>query len=196
MFFQTSAMQRWIPAFLMISLLIGFRLLGSAMPETLPNFQPLPALLLCGVIFLTGPQRWLVPLIAWLVTDPLTSLLQGYPVFGWHHLEILLGLAATTGVALWVRRSPTRLNLMAGAALSALAFYFLSNLVSFIVDPLYAKTLTGFAQAQWNGPVGYGPTWLFLRNLLAANLLFTTLFSLAFQSLPRTISGTAPAVAR
>jgi hypothetical protein len=189
-------MQRWIPAILMVLLLVGFRVLGSAMPETLPNFQPLPALLLCGVIFLKGTQRWLVPMIAWVVTDPLTSLLQHRSVLGWHHLEIALGLAATVAIALRVRRSPTWSNLIGGAALSALAFYFVTNTVSFFVDPLYPKTLTGFAQAQWTGPAGYGPTWPFLRNLLAANLLFTALFSLACRTLPQSISQTAPAVAR
>ena len=191
-------MQRWIPATLMVLLLIGFRILGSSMPETLPNFQPLPALLLCGVIFLNGTQRWLVPMIAWLVTDPLTSLLQDHPVLGWHHLEIALGLIATVAIALRVRLSPTWTNLLGGAALSALAFYFVTNTLSFFVDPLYKKTLTGFIQAQWSGPdvPGYGPTWLFLRNLLAANLLFTTLFGLAFRSVPAAQSQPSPAVAR
>jgi hypothetical protein len=194
--FQTAPMQRWLPAILMVLLLVGFRVLGSAMPETLPNFQPLPALLLCGVIFLNGTQRWLVPMIAWVVTDPLTSLIQHHSVIGWHHLEIALGLAATLAIALRIRRSTNWLNLLGAAALSALAFYFVTNTVSFFVDPLYPKTLTGFAQAQWTGPVGYGPTWLFLRNLLAANLLFTTLFSLACRSLPQAFSRPAPVVAR
>lgn len=189
-------MQRWLPALLMVVLLAGFRILGSSMPEALPNLQPLPALLLCGVVFLKGPQRWLIPVIAWLVTDPLTSILQGHALIGWHHLEILLGLGATAGIAIWIRRSPTWLHLMGGAILSALAFYFLCNVVSFVVDPLYPKTLAGFTQAQWTGPAGYGPTWPFLRNLLAANLLFTGLFSLAWRSLPLGISKTAPAVAR
>lgn len=191
-------MQRWIPAILMVLLLVGFRVLGSTMPETLPNFQPLPALLLCGMIFLNGTQRWLVPMIAWLVTDPLTSLLQHYPILGWHHLEIALGLAATVAIGLRVRRSPTWLNLLGGAALSALAFYFVTNTVSFFVDPLYPKTLTGFVQAQWTGPdaAGYGPTWLFLRNLLAANLLFTGLFGLAFRTFPVAQTQPSRAVAR
>lgn len=189
-------MQRWFPAVLMIVILTGFRLLGSSFPDVLPNLQPLPALLLCGIIFLKGPHRWLVPLAVWVVTDPLTSLLQGSSVLGWHHLAIVLGLGATAGIALWIRRSPGWLNLMGGAILSALAFYFLSNLVSFVVDPLYAKSLAGFTQAQWTGPVGYGPTWPFLRNLLAANLLFTALFSLACRTLPQGISKTAPAIAR
>jgi len=191
-------MQRWIPAILMVLLLVGFRVLGSTMPETLPNFQPLPALLLCGVIFLKGTQRWLVPMVAWVVSDPLTSLLQHNPVIGWHHLEIALGLTATIAIALRLRRPPTWLNLLGAAAFSAFAFYFITNTFSFIAYPLYPKTLAGFVQAQWTGPnaPGYGPTWLFLRNLLAANLLFSALFFLARMALPSSQSAASPAVAR
>jgi hypothetical protein len=189
-------MRRWFPAILMVLLLIGFRILGSAMPETLPNFQPLPALLLCGVIFLNGAQRWLVPMVAWIITDPLSSLLQHYPILGWHHLSIALGLVSTIFIALRVRQSQSWLNVLSAAALSALAFYFVTNSVSFFVDPLYPKTLAGFVQAQWTGPVGYGPTWLFLRNLFAANLLFTGLFSLAFRSFPVALPTPPHVVAR
>lgn len=177
-------MQRWLPTALMVLLLIGFRIQGSLMPGALPNFQPLPAMLLCGIIFLQGAQKWSIPLLAWLLTDPLTSLLQGHSITGWHHLEILLGLGATTAIALWIRHYRSFASLLGGAAAAAISFYFLSNLVSFVVDPLYPKSLEGFIQSQWSGPVGYGPTWVFLRNLLAANLLFTSLFVLARRTLP------------
>jgi hypothetical protein len=189
-------MRRWFPAILMVLLLVGFRILGSTMPETLPNFQPLPALLLCGMIFLSGIQRWLIPMIAWIVTDPLSSLLQHYPILGWHHLSIALGLVSTVAIGSRARHSQTWLNLLGSATLSALAFYFVTNTVSYFVDPLYSKTLTGFIQAQWTGPFGYGPTWLFLRNLLAANLLFTGLFSLAFRTFPAALPKSSHAVAR
>lgn len=189
-------MQRWLPTALLVLLLVGFRILGAAMPETLPNFQPLPAILLCGIVFLNGSQKWLVPLAAWLVTDPLTSLLQNHAVTGWHHLEIGLGLGATALIARQVRNSYSLGKLLGAAALSAFAFYFLCNLVSFVVDPLYAKNLTGFLQAQWTGPVTNGPTWPFLRNLLAANLLFTSLFVLARKALPAGQSVHSPIVAR
>ncbi len=189
-------MQRWLPTALLVLLLVGFRILGAAMPETLPNFQPLPAILLCGIVFLNGSQKWLIPLAAWLVTDPLTSLLQNHAVTGWHHLEIGLGLGATALIARQVRNSYSLGKLLGAAALSAFAFYFLCNLVSFVVDPLYAKNLTGFLQAQWTGPVTNGPTWPFLRNLLAANLLFTSLFVLARKALPAGQSVHSPIVAR
>lgn len=190
-------MQRWLPALLLVSILAGFRVLGSAFPETLPNVQPLLALVLCSLIFLKGPLRWALPAIVWLLTDPVTSLLQGYPLFGWHHLSIAVGIAATVGIACLIRRKPpVSSRVLFGAAASAVTFYFLTNLVSFIGDPLYPKTLTGFIQAQWTGPVGFGPTWLFLRNLLFANLAFTSLFLAAYHQLPLPIRKSQDALAR
>jgi len=189
-------MNRWLPALLIVVLLAGFRILGSAFPENLPNFQPLPAILLCSLVFLNGIQRWLVPALAWLITDPVTSLLQGYPVLGWHNLSVALGIAATVGISQIARRNTSTAPVLFSAALSAIAFYFLTNFVSFATDPLYAKDLHGFAQAQWTGPTGFGPTWLFLRNLMAANLAFTAIFLAARNSLPQPVVKPSGALAR
>lgn len=190
-------MQRWLPAILIVVLLAGFRLLGAAFSQTLPNFQPLLAMLLCGIVFLKGAQRWAVPLAVWLVTDPFASLLQGYPMFGQHHLSILVGVIPTIALALLLARRPTTLRVLGGTLLSALAFYFITNLMSFVGDPLYAKTWEGFVQSQWTGPVGSPfPTWVFLRNAAVANLLFTGLFLLARKSLPQPAAAPAKALAR
>src|SRR5690606_26518282 len=120
----------------------------------------------------------------WLLTDPVTSLLQGYSVIGWHHLAVVTGIAATLAISVLVRRRPSAGSALVGAATAAIIFYFLTNLIAFATDPLYPKSFLGFVQAQWSGPVGLGPTWIFLRNLLAANVLFTALFLVARSSAP------------
>ncbi|MGC4013017.1 MAG: hypothetical protein QM755_00650 [Luteolibacter sp.] len=188
-------MKRWLPALLIVALLVVFRILGGLFPTTLPNLQPLPALLLCGIVFLKGAQRWLLPLIAWVVTYPVTSMAQGYPILGWDLASVLLGVATTAGIALWTRRHPTTLPVLASSVVAALVFYFVTNLVSFAVNPLlYPRTAEGFMQSQWTGPVGGIPTWIFLRNLLAANVLFTALFLFSRRSLPQASSAPAQAV--
>lgn len=174
--------KRSLLPFLILSLvMIGFRYLGAKFPEALPNFNPLPALLLCSLVFLKGTQRWAVPLGLWLLTDPLVSLAQGYSVIGWHHLSIVAGLASVVFIALALKGRGLG-PLFLGTAGAALSFYFLTNCFSFLTLPLYPKTLEGFVQAQWTGPVSLGPTWVFLRNLLAANLLFTALFVLSMKA--------------
>lgn len=174
------------------ALMAGFRALGAAFPETLPNLQPLPALLLCSLVFLDGKSRWWLPLGVWVVTDPLVSLLQGATVFGWHHAALVLGLGVTVALAAPLRRNRSAAAVLGGSFAAALLFYFLTNTVSFLSLPLYPKSAEGFLQAQWTGPAGFGPTWLFLRNSLAANLAFSGLFLLAL----RPVRAALPAPAR
>jgi hypothetical protein len=50
---------------------------------------------------------------------------------------------------------------------------------------MYPKTIEGLWQSVWSGPIGYGPSWIFLRNLAAANLIFTAVFLLARVRLPK-----------
>jgi len=169
-------------ALLLIGLLIPFRILGAM--GFLPNFSPLPALVLCSLIFLRGRQAWFIPMIAWMLSDPLVSLIQGYPVFGPHHAGILAGMIGPVAIALLMRDRQRPLLVLGASLGAACLFYFTSNLVSFAFDPLYPKTLEGFVQAQWTGPVGLGPTWIFLRNLAAANVLFSGLFLLARPAIP------------
>ncbi len=187
--------QSWIAALLLVALLVGFRFISAA--GTLPNFSPLPALLLCSLVFFRGAKAWLLPLGAWALTDPLVSLVQGYDVVGPHHLSLLVGLSASVGLGLFLRRHPGALPVLGGSLAAAGLFYFLTNTVSFLGDPLYAKNLTGFIQAQWTGPESLGPTWPFLRNLVAANLLFSALFLAARRSwTPEVATSAAPAMPR
>ena len=189
-------MNRWLPAILIFSILAVFRVVGSMYPTLFPNFQPLPAILLCSIVFLKGHQRWWLPLLVWILTVPFTNLLQDYPVFSARALDILPGIAAIVGIALWNRKHATAFPTLASSIAAAAAFYFLTNCVSFAVDPLYAKTWQGFTQAQWTGPTGLSPTWIFLRNMMAGNLLFTGVFLLARKSLPAPVLQPSTAIAR
>jgi hypothetical protein len=192
---QESGAMRRLPLSMIVlaSLLVVFRLFSAAFPETLPNVQPLPALLLCSLVCLDGRSRWLLPVGVWVVTDPLVSLLQGCPAIGWHHAALLLGVGATVAMAAPLRRHRSAALLLGGSLVAALLFYFLTNTVSFLSLPLYQKNLAGFIEAQWSGPAGFGPTWLFLRNSLTANLLFSGLFLLAQRPWRELVTVTAPA---
>lgn len=181
---NSTDMNRWLPAILIFTILIVFRVMAVVLPGSIQNFQPLPSMVLCSFVFLKGYQRWLIPLAAWLVTDPLTSALHGYPLISpKDQFGVLLGVGAMIAIAL--KTSPRPTSVLVNSLLSAVAFYFITNCVSFTFDPLYPKTLQGFIQAQWTGPIGFGPTWIFLKNLALGNLVFTGIFLLARKSLPQ-----------
>jgi hypothetical protein len=74
--------------------------------------------------------------------------------------------------------------MLGGAAASSLAFYVVTNLACWAFYPLYTKDLQGAIEALWSGSAGAAqPTWVFLRNSLAADVLFASVFLLASQPL-------------
>ena len=178
-------MQRpWIPALVLLALLIAFRCLGAAFSHEMPNFQPLPALFLCSIVFLRGTKAWALPVAAWLISNPLASMLQGYPPFAHGGVTMaFLALLLTGVLALPLRKSPSPTLVLGGGLVAALLFHLVTNTAVWLVDPGYAKSGEGLWQALWSGrPIDPMPTWIFLRNLLVANGVFTALFLLARRS--------------
>jgi len=174
-------MQRpWFPALVLLALLIGFRCLGAAFPQEMPNFQPLPALFLCSLIFFRGTKAWALPLAAWLISYPVASLLQGYQPFHEGDAVAFLALLLTGALALPLRKSPSPALVLGGGVVAAVLFHVVTITPIWLAEPAYAKSPAGLWQALWSGLPSYPtPTWTFLRNLLAANVIFTALFLLA-----------------
>lgn len=169
-------MKRVLPLLLIVCLLIAFRVVGSLYPETLPNFQPLAAVFFCGAMLASGWRGLAIPLGVWAVTFPLGFGHTANP------LDFVSTLAAFVsifflGKSLSGQKLPA---LLIGSAVSALFFHLVTCGAAWITDPLYAKSLEGLYQSVWAGPLGSKvPSWIFLRNMAAANVLFTAIFVLA-----------------
>lgn len=175
-------MRRHLPLVLIVGLLIAFRVLGSILPESQPNFQPLAALFFCGALLAPGWRGFAIPFGIWAITYPLgIGPIYNLPIF----LTTLVALVATVflGKAFARHKLPT---LLLGSVMAAITFHLITNTAAWIGDPMYAKNLTGFWESVWTGPVGSTiPSWKFLRNLAAANFLFTAIFVGAQLRLPR-----------
>jgi hypothetical protein len=191
-------MNRLLPLGLIVLLLIAFRFAGSMFPESLPNFQPLSALFFCGACLLVGTRSWAIPLCAWLVTYPIPAILQGNASYLTPGVLFIaaLGFAATY----FIGKSLTGKNtgaLLAGSVAAALAFHLITNGAAWIGSPLYPKTAMGLWQSLWTGPAASEiPNWVFLRNMAAANLLFTAVFVSARFALPKFSLATTPVATR
>ena len=168
-------MKRFLPVALLVGLLVAFRLIGLAFPEAAPNFQPLAAVFFCAALIMGGWRGFLIPLAAWALSYPLAHTLAEPAVFittlAAFGLVFLLGSRfAKAGVP----------SLLLGSLAGALLFHTLTCGAAWLFSPLYAKTAEGLWQSLWAGPVGSEiPSWIFLRNMAAANLLFTGVFALA-----------------
>jgi len=177
-----DVMHRYLPLCLIIGLMVAFRAIGSALPESQPNFQPLGALFFCGALLAPGWRGFAIPTGIWAITYPLgIGPVSDVSIF----LSTLLGLGATyvLGRALVARGIPA---LILGSIAAAALFHLITNGAAWIADPIYQKSLTGLWQSVWTGPSGSSlPSWVFLRNLTAANLLFTSIFACAQLKLPK-----------
>jgi hypothetical protein len=191
-------MTRLLPTALIILLLIVFRIVGSAFPETLPNFQPLAALFFCGALMHRGWQGWAIPLAAWALTYPAPAMIEGNA--GHLSAGVLLVTALAFAATFLIGKKLSGAGfatLLGGSIAAALTFHLITNGAAWIGSPLYPKNPTGLWQSLWAGPAGSAtPSWVFLRNMTCANLLFTAVFLSARFALPEVAPAKLPAAAR
>ena len=183
-----TVMHRYLPLSLIIGLLIAFRVVGSVLPESQPNFQPLVALFFCGALLAPGWRGFAIPFGIWALTYPLgIGPVANVSIF--ITTLIALGVTFLLGKSLASRSLPI---LLTGSVVASLVFHLITNGAAWLGDPMYQKSLGGLWQSVWSGPVGSAlPSWVFLRNLTAANVLFTGIFALAQIRLPKPMASIA-----
>jgi hypothetical protein len=167
----------WLPLVLMLVFA------ASRWPGMLPqNFSAAHALLFCAAFWLPGWMGWVLPLATIIVTDVLLNLFHySMPVMVPELVVNWMILALFVVLAKWLARRRSYGRVFLGTLIGALLFYLVSNTVSWMVNPAYAKTIAGWVQALTVGLPGFPPTWLFgLKSLLGTGL-FTGLFAGAMK---------------
>ena len=167
----------WLPLLLMLIFAV------SRWPGMLPqNFSAAHALLFCAAFWLPGWMGWVLPLATIIVTDILlnvfaydVTVLDPRLVTNWMILALFVVLAK------WLARRRSYGRVFLGTLFGALLFYLVSNSVSWIVNPAYAKTIAGWVQALTVGLPGFPPTWVFGLKTLLGTGLFTGLFAGAMK---------------
>ncbi len=167
-----AATYRLLPVFLGV---------GEQQPSWLPGFSPVVAMFLCGAAFLPKKIAFALPLVAVLLTDIALNIFYKSPALTPDMAGNFIAFAAIAALG-WRLRSNARFGTMLPAALGATIFFYLvSNSLSWLLIPEYAKTFSGWVQALTVGLPTFAPTWTFLRNELVSNLLFTALFVACVQ---------------
>src|SRR6266571_7076147 len=71
-----------------------------------------------------------------------------------------------------------RQTLLPASIVASTMFYVFTNTFSWLSDPGYAKNFAGLIQSLTVGLPQYSatPTWMFFRNSLVSDLIFTGLF--------------------
>ncbi|MDB4618281.1 hypothetical protein OAG53_01265 [Akkermansiaceae bacterium] len=172
-------MQKWFPLIIFVIILGVSRIIGALSPDTMPNLQPYGALFFCGMALFGVRWIW-VPALAWFLSYPITSVMNGH---GWDAelSVVLLGFAAVVGLAFFFHKKSTR-TIFLGSLASAFLFYLITNTLSWALDPGYAKSLSGLGQALTVGLPGYLPSWIFFRNGFIAQAIFSGAFLYAYEA--------------
>ena len=149
----------------------------------LSNFAPMAAIALCSAIYLPGRFKFSLPFIALLVSDVILDAYYGASLFDPIVLSRYLAFALVGLLGLAFSGRITLARLLPVSLLASLVFYIVTNAFSWLADPGYVKNFAGLIQALTVGLPAYGatPTWMFFRNSVVSDLLFTILFVLCMN---------------
>jgi len=171
-----------IPALFLILSAVVFRIVtgffGHSDSIGWLNFAPIAAIALCAAAYFPRKYKFSVPMIALLISDVVLNVHYGFSFFSPFVLSHYLGFAIIGCLGLRLQSRASWKTLLPGSVVASLIFYVVTNSVSWIYDPGYAKNFAGLVQALTVGLPQYSatPSWMFFRNSLVSDLVFTFLF--------------------
>ena len=140
-----------------------------------PNFTPVAAIALFSGVYLNKKYSWSIPLLLMIASDVFLGL-HNVIAFTW-------GSFVLTGVlGMWLRPRKNPFYISAGALISSLLFFVISNFGVWLMG-WYPHTTQGFIQC-------YVMALPFLRNFTAATLLYAAVFFGAYELIARSVKNT------
>jgi hypothetical protein len=148
----------------------------------LSNFAPLAALALCSAAYLPSRLKFSLPLGALLVSDLILNSVYGASLLDAHIVCRYLALIIIGLGGLMLQRRHSMKTMLPASIAASVIFYVITNAFSWLSDPGYSKTAAGLWQALTIGLPQYSatPAWMFFRNSLVSDSLFTLVFVLCF----------------
>src|SRR5438105_2480312 len=171
-----------IPALLLVFSVVAYRITTGLLIDSgatwLSNFAPLAALALCSAAYFPAKYKFTVPLIALFISDAVLNFHYGAAIVDPLILCRYLVLALVGLVGFLLRNRVSLKTLLPASIVGSTVFYAITNAFAWLSDPGYAKNLAGLIQALTVGLPQYSstPSWMFFRNSLLSDLLFTLLF--------------------
>lgn len=150
-------MKKLLSPFIIILFAVILRLVPHA-----PNFAPISAMALFGGVYLNKKYALIVPLTAMFLSD----------IFlGFHNTMVFVyGSFVLTGlIGLWLRNHKNFKNVIAGAFLSSIMFFLITNFGVWLGGKLYPPNLSGLIESYIMGIP-------FFRNTILGDLFYTGLF--------------------
>jgi hypothetical protein len=176
-----------IPALLLVFSVAAYRITTGLLIHSgatwLSNFTPLAAIALCSAAYFPKKYKFSVPLVTLFISDAVINFSYGAPLLDSQIVLRYLALAALGCAGLFLQNRASLKTLLPASIVGSTFFYVATNAFSWLSDPGYTKNLAGLIQALTTGLPSYSatPSWMFFRNSLISDLLFTLLFVLSFN---------------
>ncbi len=176
-----------IPALLLVLSAVAYRVTTGLLIHSgvswLSNFAPLAAIALCSAAYFPKRYKFSVPLVTLFISDAVINFRYGAPLLDPQILLRYFALAAVGCVGVLLQNRASLKTLLPASIVGSTIFYAITNAFSWLSDPGYAKNLGGLIQAVTVGLPQYSatPSWMFFRNSLISDLLFTLLFVLCMN---------------
>jgi len=171
-----------IPALLLVLSAVVYRvttgLLIHSGASWLSNFAPLAAVALCSAAYFPKTYKFSVPLVTLFISDAVINFRYGAPLLDPQIVLRYFALALVGCIGVLVQNRASLKTLLPASIVGSTIFYTITNAFSWLSDPGYAKNLGGLIQALTVGLPQYSatPSWMFFRNSLISDLLFTLFF--------------------
>lgn len=176
-----------IPAFLLVLSAAAYRITTGLLIHSgatwLSNFTPLAAIALCSAAYFPNKYKFSVPLLTLFISDAVINFRYGAPLLDSQIIVRYVALAAVGCAGLFLQNRKSLKTLLPASIVGSTFFYAITNAFSWLSDPGYTKNLGGLIQALTTGLSSYSatPSWMFFRNSLISDLLFTLLFVLSIN---------------
>ncbi|HKS03805.1 MAG TPA: DUF6580 family putative transport protein, partial [Chthoniobacterales bacterium] len=125
-----------------------------------------------------------VPLLTLFISDVIINLRYGAPLLD-PQIIVRYGALALVGfLGLLLQSRASLKTLLPASIVASTAFYAITNTFSWLSDPGYVKNFSGLIQSLTVGLPQYSatPTWMFFRNSLVSDLIFTALFVICMNA--------------
>jgi hypothetical protein len=171
-----------IPALFLVLAAVAYRIVTGLFiisgATWLSNFAPLAAVALCCAVYFPARLKFSLPLIALFVSDLILNAHYGASLLDAHVVCRYLALTIIGAVGVLLQNRASLKTLLPASIGCSVIFYAITNAFSWLSDPGYVKNMAGLIQALTVGLNQYSatPTWMFFRNSLLSDLLFTCLF--------------------
>ena len=133
---------------------------------------------LCSAAYFPKKYKFSVPLLTLFVSDVIINLHYGAPLLDPQIIVRYAALALVGCMGLLLQNRVSFKALLPASILGSTMFYAVTNTFSWLSDPGYARNFAGFVQALTVGLPQYSatPSWMFFRNSLVSDIIFTFLF--------------------